>query len=125
MTAVVIVLAVATAGAGYGGLWSLLIGTVLPALTALVTKEHATDRVKALLTALLSGVTGAVSGFLITPPQGMAQWEQVIGSIAVTWVTAFVTYAAGWKHTPVIAAIARWTRHFGFGGHPPPPPPAA
>lgn len=128
LLATVVVLATLVAG-GAGVLWSILVGTLLPALTAFVTRENATPKVKALLTALISGVTGAVSGFLITPPSGWSQWEQVIGTIAVTWAMAAVSYFFGWKPTGAAAAIARATASFGVGGRPAPPaadhPPAA
>ena len=100
-------------------LWSLLVGTVLPGLTALVTHENASPRVKALLTAVLAGATGAVSGFLITPPHGWAQWQQVVSAIAVAWITAVISYLGGWKPTGAAGFVARKSARFGIGKHAP------
>ncbi len=96
-------------------LWSLAVGTVLPALTALVTKEKLSAALKSLVQALLAGVTGAVSGFVVTPPHGTAQWEQIAGAILVAWVTAGAAFIAGWVPTGAIVAIAARTARFGIG----------
>lgn len=99
-------------------LWSLLIGTVLPGLTALITHESASARIKALLTALFAGVTGALAGFLITPPHGWVEWQQVVSAIAVAWITAIISYVGGWKPTGASVYVARKTARFGLGRPP-------
>ncbi len=96
-------------------LWSLAVGTLLPALTALVTKESLSPRVKALVLACLSAVTGVLSGFLVTPPHGTAEWEQIAGAILVAWVTAGASFVAGWQPTGAIKTIETRTSTFGLG----------
>lgn len=96
-------------------LWSLAVGTILPGLTALLTKEKLSPKLKTLFQALLAGVTGAVSGFLINPPAGTSQWEQIAGAILVSWVSAGATFVTGWQPTGAVAAITKATANFGIG----------
>lgn len=96
-------------------LWSLAVGTILPGLTALLTKEKLSPKLKTLFQALLAGVTGAVSGFLINPPAGTKQWEQIAGAILVSWVSAGATFVTGWQPTGAVAAITKATANFGIG----------
>lgn len=116
MTAAVVAVAVLMATVSIPSiLWSLLVGTVLPGLTALVTREHASVRLKALLTAVMAAVTGGLSGFLTAPPHGWPQWEQVISSIAVAWITAVFTYLGAYKPTGLSSYLTRRTAGFGIG----------
>ena len=63
---------------------SLITGTLVPALTALITKDTASTKTKAMSTAALSVVAGVVVGILQTPPHGTAQWEQVVAFALIT-----------------------------------------
>jgi hypothetical protein len=94
---------------------ALLAGTVIPALTALFTKDTASNALKALMTAGLSVVAGAATTIATTPPQGVAQWEQLVGTTLVAWIAAAGAYSAGWKPSGAAPAISKRTARFGLG----------
>jgi hypothetical protein len=97
-------------------LWTLGIGTLIPLATAAVTAELTSSKVKTLVTALLAGVTGALAGFLTSPPHGTGQWEQVGLAILAAWIAAGATYVGGWKPGGVAPAVARRTSAVSFIG---------
>lgn len=93
---------------------SVVIGIVIPGLTALITKEHASDRLKAFLTALLAAVTGGLNGALTALPHGWTQWEAILWQIFVAWVAAGVAYLTGWKPTGASNTVTKKTATFGL-----------
>jgi hypothetical protein len=97
-------------------LWTLGIGSLLPLVTAVVTAELTSSKVKTLVTALLAGITGALSGFLVSPPHGTGQWEQVGLAILVAWIAAGATYVGGWKPGGIAPAVASRTSAVSFIG---------
>ena len=96
---------------------ALALGTIIPGLTAIVSRDVATAKLKALLTAMLSAFAGALNGALTSPPHGTAAWEQIAGSILLSWISAAAAYFFGWKPSGAADALARRTRRFGLGGH--------
>ena len=102
----------------YPALITLLLGVVVPGLTALITKDTASVRLKALLSALLAAVAGGLTGYITTPPANVHQWETVLLGIGFAWITAGVAYLTGWKPTGAAAYIDRKTHKVGFGGGP-------
>jgi hypothetical protein len=99
-----------------GVLLALLLGTVVPALTAIFTRLHASDRTKALLQGMLSAVAGALSGALLAPPPDVAHWLQIVECMVLSWVAAGAAFIAGWKPTGASDALAYRTARFGIGG---------
>ncbi|MDE1904849.1 MAG: hypothetical protein KGH75_00175 [Rhodospirillales bacterium] len=93
---------------------ALVIGTVLPALTAVVTKDTASAKLKAALTAGIGALTAAVTTALYAPPHGGTAWEELAAAVAVSWAASAVAYFAGWKPTGAVAAIHRRTARFGL-----------
>lgn len=93
-------------------LLTFLVGLVIPALVALVTKENLPQWAKTLILTLLSVVAGTLAGLVSTPPSTWAQWKLVLVSIAVAFVGA-ATSGHLWQ--PALASIARATRAFGIG----------
>ena len=97
----------------------LLVGTVIPGLTAMVTKDQASAKVKAVVTAGLAAVSGGLTAYLTSPPHGTAGWEQFIGTILVTWIASSAAYFFGWKPTGAAHVLAEHTASFGIGKAPP------
>ena len=104
---------------------ALLVGTVIPGITAAITKKEASVRVKAIVTALLSAIAGGLNAYLASPPVGTSGWETFIGTILVTWIASAAAYYFGWKPTGAASAIADRTPNFGFGTVTPPSTPPA
>lgn len=98
-----------------GVLIALLAGTVIPALTAAVTRETASARMKAAIAAVFSVSAGAVATVATTPPRGTSQWEQLVGTILLAWVASASAYSFGWKPTGAVKVIVRATAGFGIG----------
>lgn len=97
---------------------SLAVGIIIPGLTTLVTNDEASDRLKALFTAFLAAVGGALSAYTSGPAPTSAGWEHVLIAIAVAWITAGVAYLTGWKPTGAAPTLAKKTARFGFGSTP-------
>lgn len=98
-----------------GMLLALALGTVVPALTAVITKANASPRLKALLSAMLAALAGGLSGAYQQPPKALSQWEQIGLTILLAWVAAGVAYLTGWKPTGAARALARATARIGVG----------
>jgi predicted membrane channel-forming protein YqfA (hemolysin III family) len=94
---------------------ALFLGTIIPGLTALVSRDTASPKLKALLTAMLAAVAGGLSAALTTPPPNVAQWESIVLSILLAWISAAAAYFFGWKPSGASDSIQRHTASFGFG----------
>ena len=90
-------------------------GLIIPGLTALVTREHASARVKALAAGLLGAVGGILTSAAISPPTTAHEWGQLGIGVLVCWIAAFTSYFAAWKPTGASDAIAHGTSRFGVG----------
>jgi hypothetical protein len=101
-------------------LLALILGTIIPAATALIAKQHASPKIKALLNAMLSAIAGGLSGAFLAPPHGIAQWEQIVYTVLLAWISAGAAYITGYVPTGAAAAISKATANFGIGPSTPP-----
>jgi hypothetical protein len=95
---------------------TFVVSTLIPVLTALVTKAHAHSGVKAVITALLSAVAGAAT--IAIAHEGQVDPGHVAVSIAVAWFTAVTTHFGLLKPVGVtggLGAVAQSTRRIGVG----------
>lgn len=95
--------------------FALVTGVVLPLLVGLVTKYDASPRVKALLLALLAGVSGALASLNSSAP---VLSGETVTQIGISWVTAVLVYFGFWKPTGVAEGLNWTTRNFGIGPKP-------
>jgi drug/metabolite transporter (DMT)-like permease len=93
---------------------ALLVGTVLPALTAVFTRKTASPRVKAIVTAAMSTLTGIILTASSSPPHGWHAWEELIVVSLLSWASASAAYWFGWKPTGAADKIATATSRFGI-----------
>lgn len=77
---------------------SLLIGSVLPMLVAIVTKESWNATLKGVLLLLFSAVSSVLSQWLtaLNNHQVFA-WQAVVVGALVTFATGFLTHQGVWK----------------------------
>lgn len=68
---------------------SILVGTILPIIVGVVTKQMSSSTVKAVILMFLSAVTGLVNGAINAG--GLFTQEAVIGA-GLAWITAVATY---------------------------------
>lgn len=66
------------------------LGTLLPALVALVTKQNAASWVKSLALAALSAVSGVLTS--VAANGGQLEWKAALTSFIITFVTAVSTH---------------------------------
>jgi len=97
---------------------AVVVGVIIPGLTAVVTREHASDRLKGLMTGLLSGLSGGLLCAFTSPPVNVREWVLVLEVIGLTWVSAVVSYLLAWKPSGASKAVAAATSGFGVGGDP-------
>lgn len=106
-------------------LLALVLGTVIPAVTALITKAHLALRLRALLSAMLAAIASGLSGAYLSPPHGVGQWEQIVWTILLAWVAAAAAYVTGSPQQVVTQAVDRIAPNVGFGPKAPPEAPPA
>lgn len=97
-----------------------LVGLIIPALVALVTKETLPAWAKSLLLLLLSTAAGILAGVTGSPPQSWTEWKTVLVAILVTFVSAAASQFAVWQPSTgalahLRAFIDRKTGHVGIG----------
>lgn len=91
---------------------SVIAGTVIPLLVALVTKWNASSGVKAVLNAVLAlaageGAMALEHGGLVTKAAALA--------VAYAWITSQSTHFGLWKPTGASSALNTLTPNLGFG----------
>lgn len=91
---------------------SLLVGTVNPLLTAVLTKSNASPGFKAVVNGLLSAVTGVLVTVI-----GAAEieWYQFVLNIVSAWVASIGTYYGLLKPTGTAQMVAKATKKVGVG----------
>ncbi len=94
------------------GILTVLVGTFIPILTALITKISASSAVKALTTLTLTVLASWLQ--LIIDANGVVNLRSFLANLAVTYVVAIATYYGLTKHvvTPKVAAA---TSNTGIG----------
>lgn len=95
---------------------TFVVSTLIPVLTALVTKAHASPGVKAVVTALLAGVAAGVA--LAIRQEGSVDLGQFVVTAALAWFTAITTHFGLLKPVGVTGAdgaVAQSTRRLGVG----------
>jgi len=91
---------------------SVLLGSVLPILVGLVTKEVAARGLQAAILALLSGATGVLAGAQSTG--GVISRTTILYAF-VAWVVAVATHYGFWKPTGASDAVQQKTSDIGLG----------
>jgi hypothetical protein len=98
---------------------TFIVGAIIPAAVALVTRASMPLQVREAILLLLSTASGIISGLATSPPVGVSQWEHVLINIFVTFVTAEASSLAGNK-TGITPAVHEATDHrFGLGTYDP------
>lgn len=92
---------------------SFVLGTIIPALVALLTKSGAHPGIKAVLNALLTAIAGVVSLAIID--EGQIVFSQALSSIAMVWFSSVATHYGLLRPTGVSRALASSTSNFGIG----------
>lgn len=94
-------------------LLTFVLGSLVPLLTAVLTKVRASSGVKAIVNVLLSVVTGTASYWLLH------DGKSTLVGLATAAITAYlasgVTYEHLWKPTNVAPSLHKNTAEFGVG----------
>lgn len=95
---------------------TMVVGLLIPALVALVTKESLPARAKVLIVLLLTTASGVLSGIESAPPSSLSGWEHVVLNILMTYVSAAAATVAPWiPGSTFVEHIERLTSDFGIG----------
>lgn len=96
---------------------SVLVGTLIPILTALVTRWNASPGVKAVTNLVLSAIAGFGAEFIKADNAGQEfYWQGALLTTIVTFVVSVATYYGLWKPTNVAGADSSAARAGGFIG---------
>lgn len=93
-------------------LLSFLVGSVMPLLTALLTKVDASSAVKGVLNLILSCAAGAIAAFVTAGDAGLTTY-QLLAAIIATYLSSQATYTGLWRATGATRALA--TKGVGSG----------
>lgn len=96
---------------------AFLAGTVIPLLTALVTKMNSSSGVKAVVNLVLSMAAGGVA--YLVAHDGTGSVLDLIAAMVAVYLASGVSYQNLWKPTGVTLATGSATRDFGLGRVPP------
>lgn len=92
---------------------SLLVGTVVPLLVALVTKARASSTVKGVANLVLSFLAGGLA--YLAANEGSAPWQEVAGAGLGAWTLSGVAFHNLWKPLGTTEAVADATAGVGVG----------
>lgn len=93
---------------------NLLVGTVIPLLVALVTKEVASSGVKGVLNAVLSAIGGALTVYVAAG--GAVDVVGMAHAGIETFVVSIATYYGVYKATGLSTKVQAKTANVGVGG---------
>ncbi len=92
---------------------NLILGTIIPIITALVVKDVASPGIKAIVNAFLAALAGGITVAL--QAGGILNWQSLLISMASTVGVAVVAYFGLLKPTGVTGLISTSTANFGVG----------
>lgn len=93
---------------------AFIVGSLMPLLTALLTKVNASSAVKGTLNLVLSIIGGVVSAFVTAGDAGLTVLQ--IGTAAIAaYLASQVAYSGLWKPTGATGAIADSSKGIGLG----------
>lgn len=93
---------------------NIALGTLIPLLVALVTKEVASSGLKGTLNALLSAVAGALTIYVSN--NGAVELAPMVVAGAEIFVVSIATYYGVYKSTGITATVQSKTAEVGVGG---------
>lgn len=93
---------------------TILVGTLIPVLVALVTKKVANSGLKGALNATLSVATGVLN--VLVANGGMADVTAMVNAALLAFTASIVTYYGLLKPTGITGKVQDSTASFGIGG---------
>lgn len=95
------------------GILTFIVATLIPVLTAMVTRTSASSKVKAITTLTLTVIAVAIERLITV--NGVVNLKTFLANLAVTWFIAITTYYGLLKPTGVTAKTADATSGVGIG----------
>lgn len=92
---------------------ALVTGTVLPLLVGVLTKLDAPAWLKAVVLAVLSGISGYLTN--VASVTGVVEFWPVVTAAFLAAVAGWSSYQSLWKPTNVAPLVQRSTARFGVG----------
>lgn len=92
----------------------LVVGSVMPFLTSLLTKSGASSKLKGVLNLVLSVVGGIAAAFLSAGDAGLTTYQILTAGFAA-YAAGQILYTGVWRPTGATAALNNATSTFGLG----------
>ena len=89
----------------------LLVGILIPVITAIITKKVASSQIKAISTLTLTAITATVG--TLVGLDGEWAWREFGNAFMSTFVPAIASYYGFWKHSAVTRVVTEKTADFG------------
>ena len=96
-------------------LWAVIIGTLIPAVTEIVTKSKLSGQVRTLIAGGLSAVGGALSGALSNGELNGAHWQLVLATTLAAFGATVIADVGAWQPSGASKAIRAATSNVGIG----------
>lgn len=101
---------------------TMIVGTLIPAALALLTRASVPAKAKTIVTLLLTAASGVVAS-IVTWPSGSAGWWHLVLNVLLTFAAAAAADPSLWgpvKAKTYVASLHTGTdRHFGIGQYEP------
>lgn len=102
---------------------TLIVGTLIPAAVALVTRASIPAKAKTVVTLLLTAISGVVATIVSWPSSGSGWWQLVI-NVLLTFATAASADPSLWRgqvkaDTYIAALHTKSDKYFGAGQYDP------
>lgn len=92
----------------------LMIGTLIPIVTRVITNSNASSSLKSIVNLVLSVLAGGAAALL--QANGTLTLVELITAMGAVFLSSGVSYSHLWKPTGVTEAIGNKTASFGIGG---------
>lgn len=97
---------------------TMFIGTMIPLIIALITKQRLNAKFKVLLTLFFTTISGVLTSLLGAYPTSLTGWEHVLLNVLMTYLAAAGADVAGWIPSGAKKVVETATPEFGIGPKP-------
>jgi hypothetical protein len=96
---------------------SILLGTIIPIVTGIITKAKLNESIRGLVTLTISAITGFLTTWSFAPDSDHFNYQSVILASTLAWVTAIASHYGVLDKavTGPDGAVQRTTGRYGLG----------
>lgn len=94
-----------------------LVALFIPLLVNLITKQTASDGLRAVVSLIATALTSVIA-LWINPTDQPITWQLCVNTFVSAFIAAFAAYKGLWKPTGVSGSVTTHTKDFGFSSPP-------